>query len=86
MTVGELEQRMSARERRHWAELEARSLVPLPDHLFDTHLAMIAALMVNIMGATASPVSARDFFVIREPELPNAPTDIDAMRRQWRGE
>jgi hypothetical protein len=91
MTVGQLEASMTMRELVDWRRFEAFHQ-PLPDQLADIHAAMLAATVTNIARAIfavdAPPVSAADFFVLRERAAP-APTpvlsEVDRQRRAWRG-
>lgn len=76
---------MTKRELLHWQLFDAVH-EPLPDRLADIHFGMVLSAMVNLMRSTDSaPVSASDFYVIRDRATPAEP-EIDRLRAQWRGE
>jgi hypothetical protein len=85
--VGELETSMTHRELMEWHRFEA-TVSPLPDRLADIHSAMLCALVVNVAGAAgSSPITASDFFVIKDPPpepLDDGLTEAERAAVSWR--
>ena len=89
MRVADLESSMTMRELIDWQRFEAMH-EPLPDRLADIHVAMLAAIIVNLARAPdAMPARPADFLVIRDRvgELPpdDGLSEIDRQMMNWRG-
>ena len=87
MRVADLESSMTMRELLDWQRFEALH-EPLPDRLADIHIAMLAAVIVNLARSPdAHPVRPAEFLVIRdlEPLPDDGLSEIDRHMANWRG-
>jgi hypothetical protein len=87
MGVADLESSMTMRELLDWQRFEAMH-EPLPDRLADIHVAMLAAVIVNLARSPdAHAVRPADFLVIRDLEPPpdDGLSEIDRQMANWRG-
>jgi hypothetical protein len=85
MTVADIEQKMSWREFRDWQRFENVNLYPLPDRLFDVHMATLISTLINVMTSSSTPARVIDYLRLREGLArveEEGLTDIDEIGRQ----
>jgi hypothetical protein len=72
---------MTFAELRDWQRFESDNRRPLPDILFDVHLATLTSTLVNVMTSRTEPARAADYMVLRDrtPAIEEGLTDIDAI-------